>query len=58
VSKRILTTVVMAGLLAGCSAPGAMIASPAAGNVAAQASAAKFLTTDKAESTTKQTTKN
>jgi hypothetical protein len=58
VSKRILTTVVMAGLLAGCSAPGALVSAPATGPVAAQASAAKFLTTDKADPGTKQTTKN
>jgi hypothetical protein len=58
VTKRILTTVVMAGLLAGCSAPGAMMTAPAAGNVAAQAAASKFLTADKADTAAKQTTKN
>jgi hypothetical protein len=53
-----LTTVVMAGLLAGCATPGALVSAPAVSNVGAQAAAAKFLTADKADSTAKQTTKN
>jgi hypothetical protein len=53
-----LTTVVMAGLLAGCATPGALVSAPAVSNVGAQAAAAKFLTADKADSAAKQTTKN
>lgn len=57
-TKRIVTTVVMAGLLAGCSTPGALMSAPAVSNVGAQAAAAKFLIADKAGADAKQTTKN
>jgi hypothetical protein len=57
VTKRMLTTVVMASLLAGCATPGALVSAPLVGNVAAQSSA-KFLTADKADTNAKQTTKN
>jgi hypothetical protein len=57
VTKRIWTTVVMASMLVGCG-PVTTLAPVAPAALGAQASATKFLTTDKTDSGSKQTTKN